>query len=104
MGGFSFLLSRRTFHKIFWIKKYKVNCVFAPLWEMLGTGVAPGPAWLEHPHRWRPQEWDAEADATTVLLVAWRAVEEGHRRARWGELSGGVFVGARMGKAGRGRR
>lgn len=33
MGGLSFLVSSGTFHQIFWIKKYKGNCVF-------GTGVA----------------------------------------------------------------
>ena len=58
---------------------------------MLGTGVALAWAWLEHPHQWRPPGWDAEADATTAVLIAWQAVEDGHRCARWGDLLGGFF-------------
>lgn len=91
MGGLSFLMSGRTFHKGFWIKKYKGNCVSAPLQEMLGTGVAPAWAWLEHPCWWRPPGWDNEADATTAILITWWAMEEGHRHARRRELSGEFF-------------
>lgn len=63
----------------------------APLREMFGIRVAPAQAWLEHPRQWRPPGWDAEADATTAVLIVWQAMEEGHQHARQGELSGGFF-------------
>lgn len=94
MGGLSFLVSSGTFHKTFWIKKYKGNCAS-------GTGVAPAQALLEHLHQQRSRGWDS--DAITAIPIAWGTMEEGHWHAGRGSFQVG-FLKVRTGKAGRDRR